>query len=223
MSNYNIIERTANLAHMAWSNWMKYVFEKSEKNPDGTVTIPKWAVMRWKSQIGTDYDDLPENMKDSDRTEAIRYIINLTNHGSLLNKISTIITYRQYFVYHFKNGIVKCIPCEEINKVNAYDDTVIEKLMINSAKTIGRFENKLSENDLVDIAKRYMDGVDYGIIGDIFYHGCEALQYTDYRVEIIFFNNPRMNRMSIPFNRQLTENELKIKIDAALEVVRLRF
>lgn len=29
--------------------------------------------------------------------------------------------------------------------------------------------------------------------------------------------------MSIPFDRQLTENELKTKIDAALEVVRLRF
>lgn len=219
----NLLEKLAEYAHISWSNWMKYVFEKSEHNPDGTVTIPKWAVMRWKSQIGTDYNDLPENMKDSDRTEAIHYIINLNSHDTLLNNIMTITTYRQHFIYQFKNGIVKCIPCEEINKVKTYDDNIIEKLIFESAKTIGKFEDKLSENDLVDITKRYMDGIDYNVIGDVFYHGCEALQYIDYDVDIIFFDNPKMKRMSIPCDRQLNEDELKVKIDAALEVVKLGF
>lgn len=219
----NLVEKLAEYAHISWSNWMKYVFEKSEHNPDGTVTIPKWAVMRWKSQIGTDYNDLPENMKDSDRTEAIHYIINLNSHDTLLDNITTITTYRQHFIYQFKNGIVKFIPCEDINKVNTYDDDIIEKLMFIDAKTIGRFEDKLSENDLVNVVKRYMDGIDYYVIGDVFYHGCEALQYIDYRVDIIFFNNPTMKSMSIQYDRQLNEDELKAIIDAALEVVKTGF
>ena len=51
-------EQFADLAHRQWSGWMKYLFEKSTKNEDGTVTIPKWAVDRWTKQIATDYKDL---------------------------------------------------------------------------------------------------------------------------------------------------------------------
>ncbi len=35
------IEKYASIAHEQWSDWMKYLFEKSTKNTDGTVTIPK--------------------------------------------------------------------------------------------------------------------------------------------------------------------------------------
>lgn len=64
------IEALANLAHEQWSGWMEYLFEKSTKNTDGTVTIPKWAVDRWKKQMTTPYAELTEEEKESDRVEA---------------------------------------------------------------------------------------------------------------------------------------------------------
>jgi hypothetical protein len=68
------IEALAKLAHEQWSGWMLYLFEKSEGNPDGSVTIPKWAVDRWMRQMQTDYKDLPEEEKESDRKEALRVL-----------------------------------------------------------------------------------------------------------------------------------------------------
>jgi len=70
MPEYWMIEKLAEYAHKAWSGWMQYLFEKSTENEDGTVTIPKWAVDRWKRQANTDYKDLPESEKVSDREEA---------------------------------------------------------------------------------------------------------------------------------------------------------
>jgi uncharacterized membrane protein YvbJ len=63
-------EDLANYAHDAWAGWMRYLFEKSTENTDGTVTIPKWAVDRWKRQMITPYIELPEEEKQSDREEA---------------------------------------------------------------------------------------------------------------------------------------------------------
>ena len=63
-------EKLADLAHDQWSGWMQYLFEKSIFNKDGTITIPKWAVDRWTRQMQTDYKDLPEEEKESDRVEA---------------------------------------------------------------------------------------------------------------------------------------------------------
>ena len=67
-------EALADYAHQAWSGWMEYLFSKSAKNSDGTITIPRWAVERWTRQMNTPYNELPENEKDSDRKEADRMI-----------------------------------------------------------------------------------------------------------------------------------------------------
>lgn len=69
-----MIEDLAEYVHSAWAGWMKYIFEKSERNDDGTVTIPKWAVDRWERQVRTDYPDLPEDEKPLDRKEAERIL-----------------------------------------------------------------------------------------------------------------------------------------------------
>ena len=63
-------EKLAAYAHSAWAGWMNYLFKKSTLNDDGTVTIPAWAVKRWKRQAATPYDELPETEKASDRKEA---------------------------------------------------------------------------------------------------------------------------------------------------------
>lgn len=49
---------------------MRYLFSKSAPNPDGTLTIPEWAVKRWHRQMTTPYLMLSEEEKESDRDEA---------------------------------------------------------------------------------------------------------------------------------------------------------
>jgi hypothetical protein len=49
---------------------MMYLFNKAQANPDGTVTIPAWAVARWQRQMHTAYTDLPETEKTNNRAEA---------------------------------------------------------------------------------------------------------------------------------------------------------
>ncbi|MGH0417525.1 hypothetical protein [Bacillus cereus] len=67
-------EDLSNLAHEQWSGWMEYLFSKSVKNEDGTVTIPKWAVDRWERQANTPYKDLSEEEQNSDRKEADKFL-----------------------------------------------------------------------------------------------------------------------------------------------------
>ena len=67
-------EKIAELAHSQWSNWMKYLFSKGEKNEDGTWTMPKWAVDRWERQMNMPYSELNHDEKESDRKEADKFI-----------------------------------------------------------------------------------------------------------------------------------------------------
>lgn len=74
----NFVEPLAAYAHEAWSGWMRYLFEKSTLNEDGTVTIPKWAVERWQRQMNTPYNALPEEEKKSDRVEAETILVTMS-------------------------------------------------------------------------------------------------------------------------------------------------
>jgi len=67
-------ERIAEQAHVSWSGWMEHLFRKSTLNSDGTVTIPSWAVERWRRQVATPYAALSEEEKGSDRDEADAYL-----------------------------------------------------------------------------------------------------------------------------------------------------
>lgn len=63
-------EELAAYAHNAWSGWMKYMFGKCEKPAEGYLIIPQSLVLRWTRQMNTEYKNLPENEKESDRKEA---------------------------------------------------------------------------------------------------------------------------------------------------------
>ena len=73
----DIVELLADLSHRQWSGWMNYLFDKCSLNDDGTLTIPKYYVDRWQKQIYTDYKDLSETEKESDRIEARKVIATL--------------------------------------------------------------------------------------------------------------------------------------------------
>lgn len=67
-------EAVADLVHNQWTGWMKYLFSKCEFNDDGTVTIPAWAVERWKRQTATVFLELPSEEKETDLAEAKKVI-----------------------------------------------------------------------------------------------------------------------------------------------------
>ena len=73
--NDAVREGLAAYAHEAWAGWMQYLFEKSQANADGTVTIPAPLVDRWLRQMTTPYASLPEAEKASDRIEADKMLL----------------------------------------------------------------------------------------------------------------------------------------------------
>jgi hypothetical protein len=67
-------EALAAYAHEAWSGWMAYMLGKcyaaSEPGPEESMVIPGPLVERWHRQMATEYADLPDEEKASDRAEA---------------------------------------------------------------------------------------------------------------------------------------------------------
>ena len=65
-----MLDKIADLQHEIWSHWMRYLFEVSLQNDDGTVTIPADKVERWKRQMITKYVDLSDDEQNSDLDQA---------------------------------------------------------------------------------------------------------------------------------------------------------
>ncbi len=70
----DIIEILSKVAHERWAHWQKYLHSVCKRNEDGSLTIPKEKVERWERQIKTEYKDLSEKEKDSDREQAYEYL-----------------------------------------------------------------------------------------------------------------------------------------------------
>jgi len=61
--------------HEIWSHWMKYLFQVSIQNDDGTVTIPADKVETWRRQMTTLYANLSEREKESDIEQAKKVLV----------------------------------------------------------------------------------------------------------------------------------------------------
>ena len=71
-----LIEKLADLSHDIWAHWMKYLFSQCRENENsGNFIIPKDLVSRWHRQMTTDYIDLSEKEKESDREQARKIIL----------------------------------------------------------------------------------------------------------------------------------------------------
>lgn len=70
----DIIEILSKVVHERWAHWQKYLHSVCKRNEDGSLTIPKEKVERWERQIKTEYKDLSEKEKDSDREQAYEYL-----------------------------------------------------------------------------------------------------------------------------------------------------
>lgn len=73
MSN-DVRERLADVQHAIWAHWMRYQFSVCQPNGDGSVTIPADKVERWSRQMATNYVDLTEKERESDREQADKII-----------------------------------------------------------------------------------------------------------------------------------------------------
>lgn len=79
--NNELFEKLADIEHQRWVDWQKHLHskcDKKEKEYSGALDqydllIPSELVMQWTRQIKTDYKDLSEKEKDSDRDQVMRY------------------------------------------------------------------------------------------------------------------------------------------------------
>src|SRR6267143_268668 len=70
----SLLEELAALEHERWAHWQRYVHEKGQRQPDGSVLLPADLVSRWERQINTLYRDLTNEEKDSDREQVRKYL-----------------------------------------------------------------------------------------------------------------------------------------------------
>ena len=69
-----IMEELADVEHQRWSSWQSHVHEQCHEEADGSLRISAEAVERWERQIRTDYEDLSESEKESDRRQVRKYL-----------------------------------------------------------------------------------------------------------------------------------------------------
>lgn len=69
-----LVEKLAAIEHERWAHWQRYMHGKGERQPDGSLVLPAELVRRWDTQIATDYADLSESEKVSDREQVRRYL-----------------------------------------------------------------------------------------------------------------------------------------------------
>lgn len=66
-------EKLAAIEHERWSSWQRYVHDRGNRQADGSLVLSADDVVRWDRQMTTDYADLTEAEKDSDREQVDRY------------------------------------------------------------------------------------------------------------------------------------------------------
>jgi len=77
-------EGLASIQHDIWSHWMEYFFSQCAVDETGNCLIPKNKVEQWQRQMRTQYEDLSELEKESDRDQADN-ILSVLNRKFLSN------------------------------------------------------------------------------------------------------------------------------------------
>ena len=75
-----LLEALASIEHERWAHWQKYVhsllstIHDTESGSPLYYTINLAQIEHWERQINTEYEDLSEREKDSDREQVMRYL-----------------------------------------------------------------------------------------------------------------------------------------------------
>jgi len=68
-----LFEKLADIEHQRWADWQKYFHSMCTDIDGGGKKIPLNVYLRAERQIKTNYKDLTEREKDSDRKQVMRY------------------------------------------------------------------------------------------------------------------------------------------------------
>ena len=105
-----LLEKWADIEHQRWAKWQKYMHSKLV-NVDGNTDIlglPKEFYDHWERQIATDYKDLSEKEKESDREQVQPYI----------EDIKTLLQKQKEKALEIANIKFNEIPTDEYGKEN---------------------------------------------------------------------------------------------------------
>ena len=87
------IEQLADIEHQRWSHWQKYMHSKIFiakpaliKKDWEYVKLPMELYKHWERQINTDYKDLTEKEKQSDRDQVNKYLPLIQKQNNLNTK-----------------------------------------------------------------------------------------------------------------------------------------
>ncbi len=69
-----LIDKLAAIEHQRWAHWQRYLHDQGVRLADGSLVLPARLVEKWDRQIETDYKDLAEREKESDREQVRRYL-----------------------------------------------------------------------------------------------------------------------------------------------------
>jgi hypothetical protein len=69
-----ILEELAAIEHQRWCHWQRYVHDRGQRLPDGSLVLSRELVQRWDIQISKAYADLDESEKESDREQVRKYL-----------------------------------------------------------------------------------------------------------------------------------------------------
>jgi hypothetical protein len=69
-----LIEELAAIEHRRWSHWQAFMHAQGNRQPDGSLVLTPDLVKKWDRQIATDYADLNEVEKESDREQVRQYL-----------------------------------------------------------------------------------------------------------------------------------------------------
>ena len=70
----NLLEPLAAVEHDRWAHWQRYMHSKGMAQPDGSLLLPADLIARWEKQIRTNYADLTEEERESDREQVRKYL-----------------------------------------------------------------------------------------------------------------------------------------------------
>ncbi len=73
------IDTLADIEHERWAHWQKYMHDKGERQPDGSLLIPAELVSQWDRQLKTPFAALSDDEKDSDRAQVRKYLPTVVN------------------------------------------------------------------------------------------------------------------------------------------------
>lgn len=159
MDKNELIEQLAEKEHASWARWMNYVFGLGKTNEDGSLTIQPEFVKRWLRQAHTDYKDLPESEKQSDRDEVehILPIIGIYKDACLAEAIDMIKEWKELAWEALPTYLISSSHFSKKRELDKKTDEFLKKERKIVDKFYEKYEEVLCEDTSSLLSQPYED------------------------------------------------------------------